>query len=235
MTGAGRRLGRQIAVALGKNGFTVVVNYNKSRRGAEQTVKIIVGSGGTAIAIRADVSRRSAVEKMVDKTVSHFGRIDLLVNNAAIFLDASLDTITEDVWDHTMNINLKGVFFCSQIVAPLMLKQRSGKIINIASLGGLQAWSKHIPYSVSKAGVIMLTRCLARALSPDISVNAIAPGTIIMKGEEDSSLEHLPIAKIPLKKFGRPSDITSLVLYLATTATYITGQIIPVDGGRSIP
>ena len=235
VTGSGRRLGRQIVLALAENGFAVVVNYNESRAAAEQTVKTITANGGNAFAVRADVSDRAAVNRMIKRTLAKYGRIDLLVNNAAVFVDATLDKITDELWDTTLNINLKSVLLCSQAVTPFMLKRKAGKIINIASLGGIQAWAQHIPYSVSKAGVIMLTRCLARSLAPHVTVNAIAPGTIIIEDEEDPSLRHLPSAKIPLKKFGTPSDITSLVLYLATTASYITGQIILVDGGRSIP
>ena len=235
VTGAGRRLGRQIAITLAENDFAVTVNYNNARHGAEQVAKSIKANGGKAIAVRADVSDRIAVRRMVKKTLDTFGRIDLLVNNAAVFVDTTFENISDELWAHTLDINLKSVLLCSQAVTPFMLKQKSGKILNIASLGGLQAWAKHIPYSVSKAGVIMLTRCMAKALAPHIAVNAIAPGTIIIEGEEDLSLKHVPASNIPLKKFGSPSDITTLILYLATTASYVTGQIISVDGGRSIP
>jgi len=234
VTGGGRRLGRQIALALAENGFATVVNYNESRQGAEQVVKTIRANHGKAIALHADVSQRADVKRLIQRTIKAFGRIDVLVNNAAIFIDATLDEVTDEIWHRTLDINLKSVLLCSQAVMPFMLKRKSGKIINIASIGGLQAWTQHIPYTVSKAGVVMLTKCIAKALAPHVCVNAIAPGTIIIEGEEDSTLEHLPASGIPLKKFGTPSDITSLVLYLATTASYITGQVIPVDGGRSI-
>ena len=235
VTGSGRRLGRQIAFALAENGFAVVVNYNESRTAAEQAVNAIIANGGNAFAARADVSNRAAVNRMTKRAFAKYGRIDLLVNNAAVFIDGTLEKITDDTWDTTLNINLKGILLCSQAVMPFMLKRKTGKIINIASLGGIQAWARHIPYSVSKAGVIMLTRCMAKSLAPHVAVNAIAPGTIIIEGEEDPTLKHLPPSSIPLKKFGSPSDITNLVLYLATTASYITGQILSVDGGRSIP
>jgi pteridine reductase len=116
-----------------------------------------------------------------------------------------------------------------------MIKRRAGKIINIASLGGLQAWTKHLPYSVSKAGVIMLTRILAKELAPHVQVNAIAPGTIIMEGDEGPGRRHVPVSSIPLKHYGKPSDITDLVVFLATSGSYMTGQILVADGGRSIP
>jgi 3-oxoacyl-[acyl-carrier protein] reductase len=233
VTGAGKRLGRHIAIALGENGYSVVVNYHSSKAGAIQTVNAIKKMGSDAIALRSDVSKRKEVVRLVRQSLSKFGRIDLLVNNAAVFIDSPLNSTTDMIWNDTLDINLKGTFLCCQIVSRQMLKQKSGRIINIASLGGIQAWAEHVPYSISKAGVIMLTKILAKTLAPDICVNAIAPGTILMKREK-STIRHLPQRKIPLKKFGTPLDISSLVIYLATTASYITGQIFSVDGGRSI-
>lgn len=171
---------------------------------------------------------------MVDRVVRHFGKIDLLVNSAGIFVDSSLANTSESVWERTLGINLKGTFLCSRFVSRFMLKRKSGKIINIASLGGLQAWHKHLPYSVSKAGVVMLTRCMAKELAPYVAVNAIAPGTIIIPSEEKPDVEHVPVDRIPLRRYGQPGDITDLVCYLALTAGYITGQTIVVDGGRAI-
>ena len=234
VTGAGRRLGRQIALALGQNGFNVVVNFNSSRKEAQSVVNSIRGYGRSAIAVKADVSKRNQVMAMMKKVISSFGRIDLLVNNAAIFIDGDLKTTSERSWDKTLDINLKGPFLCAQAAAQHMLKQKGGRIINIASLGGIQAWKHHLPYSVSKAGVIMLTRIMAKDLAPTIMVNAIAPGTVIIEGEEDVSIKHIPIKNIPLQRYGNPDDITNVVIFLATKASYITGQIITVDGGRGI-
>ncbi len=234
VTGSGRRLGRQIAYALAQSGFNVAIHYNKSERGAREAVKRIKNLGRDVIAMKADVSNRQQVYSMIKRVVNHFKKIDLLVNNAAIFIDSPLEKITDNIWDKTLNINLKGVFLCSQIASKFMVQRKSGKIINIASLGGLRAWSKHLPYSVSKAGVIMLTKCLAKSLAPYVLVNAIAPGTIIIPNEEGHSLRHDDPQKFPLRRYGTPSDITDAVLYLATTSTYITGQTIIVDGGRSI-
>lgn len=234
VTGAGRRLGRQIALALGGCGYDVVVNYRTSEKLALKTVEVIKQLGVNAVAIKADVSSKGDVKWMVKRVLKIFGHIDLLVNNAAIFVDGPFHKISEQIWDNTININLKGTFLCSQEVSKYMLKQKCGRIINIASLGGLQAWSEHIPYSVSKSGVIMLTRCLAKTLAPRIMVNAIAPGAIRIEGEETSDRGFIPVNKIPLKRYGTPSDITNLVLFLANTAEYITGQIFAVDGGRSV-
>ena len=234
VTGAGKRLGRRIALEIGGNGFDVVVNYFRSKAGALDTVEKIRATGQRAFAFRADISRGEDVTALVGETISRFGRIDLLVNNSAVFIDSPLGKVTNDIWDKTLDINLKGTFLCCQAVAPLMLRRKQGRIINIASLGGIQAWKEHIPYSISKAGVIMLTRCLAKSLAPHILVNAVAPGTIILEGEENMETQHVPAKGIPLKKYGKPSDITELVLFLATTAKYITGQVFVVDGGRSI-
>lgn len=234
VTGGGRRLGRQIAYALGANGYDVVINYLHSKNESYEAVRRLKLQHCNSIAIRADVSKRTQVGSMVGKVIERFGQIDLLVNNAAIFVNSPLEKTTDSIWKKTLDTNLRGVFLCSQIVSRHMLRRRSGKIINIASLGGLQAWHRHIPYSVSKAGVIMLTRCLAKALAPHVTVNAIAPGTIIVPGEEDSRSERTPVEKILLRRYGNPRDITDLVVFLATTSQYITGQIISVDGGRYI-
>jgi len=234
VTGAGKRLGRQIALALGSNSYRVIVNYNDSNAGARETVSRLRHGGSEAHAVRADISKRRDAAGLVNRTMELFGRVDLLVNNSAVFIESPLARTTELIWDRTIDINLKGTFNCSQAVAPEMLKQKSGKIINIASLGGIQAWTRHLPYSVSKAGVIMLTRCLAKTLAPHVQVNAIAPGTILMNLEEDPQQEHIPVSTIPLKRYGKPSDVTDLILFLATSASYVTGQIFVVDGGRSI-
>jgi NAD(P)-dependent dehydrogenase (short-subunit alcohol dehydrogenase family) len=234
VTGGGKRLGRQIVLALAQNGFDVAVNYHESRSGATQVVSRVKEFGQRGLALPGDISNRLSVERMVGRVLAAFGRIDLLVNNAGVFLDSPLQRTSDALWDATMDINLRGPFLCSQAVSTAMLKQKSGSIINIASLGGLQGWARHLPYSISKAGVIMLTRVLAKSLAPHITVNAIAPGTILMRGEEDPSVRHVPRKSILLKRYGTPSDITDMVVYLATKGRYITGQVIAIDGGRSI-
>lgn len=176
----------------------------------------------------------NAIRRIVRTVVKRLKRIDVLVNNAGIFIDAAWDTFDEKLWDKTIATNLKGPTFLIQEVAKVMRRYGGGSIINIASVGGLQPWKKHIPYSISKAGIIMSTRCFARALAPSIRVNAIAPGTIIMEGEENRELKHLPVKKIPLQRNGTPEDIADLVAFLTAKGTYITGQVIAVDGGRTI-
>ncbi len=233
VTGSGRRLGRRIALALAGEGFDLVINYLHSAKGARETVDLIHGMGRQAIAVKGDISKKSDATRLMRRAVSRFGRLDLLVNNAAIFIESPWNKTTEQIWDRTIDTNLKGTFLCCQAAATSMLRRKHGRIINVASLGGVQAWKEHLPYSISKAGVIMLTRCLAKALAPGITVNAIAPGTIIMDKEELPDQMHIPINKIPLKRYGNAFDITELVLFLATTANYITGQTFVVDGGRS--
>ncbi|MBX7150298.1 SDR family oxidoreductase [bacterium] len=235
VTGSGRRLGRKIAVALAKNGFDIVINYNSADSGAKKAVDEIHSLGRKCICIKADVSKKLQVQKMFRSLYTKFGRLDLLVNNAAIFPKAFvLEKTPEEVWDQVIDINLKGTFLCAQEAAKIMLKQKSGHIINLASLGGYLAWTQHIPYNVSKAGVIMLTKSMAKALAPDIRVNAVAPGTIIIPNEE-TGIDHQPsIERIPLKKYGKPSDITDMIIFLAHSSDYITGQVFSIDGGVTV-
>jgi 3-oxoacyl-[acyl-carrier protein] reductase len=234
ITGGGRRLGRQMALALASEGYDIIINYNRSRKMASRTVAEIQNKGVKALAIQGDISCKKDVENLFRKGLQSFSRIDLLINNAAIYIHSPLFKTSEKIWDKTIDTNLKGTFFCSQEAAKAMITMGRGKIINIASLGGVQAWKEHIPYSISKSGVIMLTKILAKSLAPKIQVNAIAPGTIIIDGEEDPDIKHLPLKNILMKRYGRPEDITSLLLYLATTADYITGQTFLVDGGRNL-
>ena len=233
ITGSGRRLGRKSALALAEDGFDIVINYSRSDREAASTVKEISRLDIEAISIKADISDSKQVDKMFQRAVDHFGRLDLLVNNAAIFPPSKrFVDISNDLWDKVISTNLTGQFYCAREAAKIMA-QHGGKIINFASLGGLQVWQEHIAYNVAKAGVIMLTRAMSKALAPKITVNAIAPGTIIIPGEESGNIRHIDESKIPLKRYGSAQDITAALLYLAH-ADYVTGEIIVVDGGRSV-
>jgi len=230
-----------IALKLAGAGADVVVNYNRSEAEARATVREIAAQGVGSVAIRADVSRPRQVEAMFRATQKRFGRLDLLVNNAGIFFPGRWDELSEKDWDRILGVNLKGAFFCAQAAARLMLRGKAGRgksgghIINISSLGGLQAWPGYVHYCASKAAVIMLTRCLAKALAPRIRVNSVAPGTILFPDEERDPQTEKIIGATPLKKPGRPEDIAEMVLFLATSAEYITGQVFAVDGGKSIP
>ena len=233
VTGSGRRIGRVIALTLARAGADVVVNYNQSRADALRTVREIESLGVGAVAIRADVSRPAQVKAMFRAVEKKFGRLDVLVNNAAIFFPRQWDELTEKDWDRILGTNLKGTFFCAQAAARIMQKQKRGRIINISSLGGLEAWPSYVHYCSSKAAVIMLTRCLAKALAPHILVNSIAPGSILVPGEERSTWSENVLKTTPLRKAGRPEDIADAVLFLAASADFITGQVIAVDGGKS--
>lgn len=234
VTGAGRRLGRAISLALARHGYDVIVNYNRSEEGAGRTSKEIEHLGRRSLVLKADISDPTQVNVMVEESIRKFGRIDVLVNNAGVFTRRPWDEIDPSIWRDILATNLDGTFLCTQAVGRKMVNQKAGRIINIASIGGIQAWPKHIPYSVSKSGVIALTRCFARALAPHVMVNAVAPGTIILEGEESPDVRHIPVDRIPLGRYGTVADITAVVLFLAQTTAYITGQVFAVDGGRSV-
>ena len=230
VTGAGRRIGRSIALALGREGANVAVNYKRSKPEAEAVSGEIVAMGRRSAALQADVSRRSDVVGLFAAVLAQFGRLDILVNNAGAFFHAPFEQLTDKQWDSILDANLKSQFLCAQAAAPLMKRLGRGRIINISSLGGLLAWPAYTHYCVSKAGSIMLTRCLARALAPEILVNSVAPGTIQFAGEAP---DEDYIRRVPLHRTGTGDEIADAVLYLAT-ADFVTGQVLVVDGGRSL-
>jgi len=229
VTGGAKRIGRSIAEKLSSLGAAVVVNYQDSKTEADELVGSVQAVGRRAMAWQADVSRRDQVTRMFEAVSREFGRLDVLINNAAIFFPAQFESLTDEQWDRIMNSNLKSTFLCSQAATPL-LRASGGQIINMSSLGGLLSWPAYTHYCVSKAGVIMLTRCMARALAPEIRVNSIAPGTIEFPGE----VPHQEfIRRAPLHRTGTGEDITNAVEYLLS-ADFVTGQTIVVDGGRQI-
>jgi 3-oxoacyl-[acyl-carrier protein] reductase/pteridine reductase len=230
VTGAAKRIGRCIALKLAANGAVVVVNYAGSKADAEDVVAEIAATGGRAIAWQANVARRDEVQAMFAGVEREFGRLDILVNNAGVFFMAKFLELTEEQWDKILDTNLKAQFLCAQAAAPLLKRSGAGHIVNLSSLGGMLAWPGLTHYCVSKAGVIMLTRCLARALAPEIQVNSVAPGTIQFPGEvPDEDYIH----RAPLKKTGTGDDIAEAVLFLVTSK-FVTGQVLVVDGGRSL-
>lgn len=230
ITGAAKRIGRSIALRLAADGAAIAVNYKTSKGEAESLVRELRDRGNKASAIRADVSKRAEVEQMFAAVEREFGRLDILVNNAGMFFPAKFEDLTDEQWNRIMDTNLKSQFLCAQLAAPMMKRQGRGRIINLSSLGGLLAWPAYTHYCVSKAGSIMLTRCLARALGPEILVNSVAPGTIQFPGEAPDE-EY--IRRVPLHRTGTGDDIADAVAYLAT-ADFVTGQVIVVDGGRAL-
>jgi pteridine reductase len=231
VTGAGKRLGRAVALRLAEEGADVVVHYRSSQREAQDAVREIEKLGRRGIAIGADLGSVGEIKRLFDDAGKHFGRLDILVNSAANFLPASVISTTEQIWDGALDTNLRAPFFCAQAAAP-WLRRTQGVIINFADAGGLLGWPGYIPHSVSKAGVIMLTKVLAKALAPEVRVNAIAPGTITMEGDPPGwEADFIKLA--PLRRTGTPSDITDAVLYLIR-AEFMTGHVLVLDGGRTL-
>jgi pteridine reductase len=231
VTGAGKRLGRAVAIGLAAQGADVVIHYRSSEPEAREAVAEIEKLGRRSIALQADLAQVSDLPLLFQKVDAHFGRLDILVNSAANFLQTEFASTTEKVWDASLDTNLKAVFFCCQAAAPL-LKKSNGTIVNFADIGGILGWPGFIPHSISKAGIIMLTRCLAKELAPEVRVNAIAPGTITMPGDAPE-LEADFVKLAPLHRSGRPNDIVAAVSYLAS-AGFVTGQVLVVDGGRTL-
>ena len=232
VTGAAKRIGRSVALRLASEGADVIVNYRSSKAEADGVVAEIAAMGRRAIGVRADVAKRADVAALFAAVEKEFGKLDILVNNAGMFFPARFEELTEEQWDTILDTNLKSQFLCSQAAAAMLRRSGQGRIINFASLGGLLAWPAYTHYCVSKAGVIMLTRCMARALAPEITVNAIAPGTISFSGDAPGIAEDF-IRRAPLHRTGSPQDIDDAVIFLARSS-FITGQVIVVDGGRTL-
>ncbi len=230
VTGAAKRIGRSIALRLAADGADIAVNYLSSKPEADQVVREIENVGRRAVAVQGDVSRKADVQRIFSAVEDAFGRLDILVNNAGMFFAAKFEELTEEQWDRIMNANLKSQFLCAQAATRIMKRQGHGCIVNISSLGGILAWPAFTHYCVSKAGVIMLTRCLARGLGPQIRVNSVAPGTIQFP---DEAPDEDYIRQVPLHRVGTGEDIAGAVAYLAT-AEFVTGQVIAVDGGRAL-
>ncbi len=229
ITGAARRLGRALAFAFADNGFDVIIHYNTSEAEAKMVVSEIEMKGKRSIAIQADISDIRGIKNFCEKVSAWTSTLDVLVNNSGIFPTKKFTEVDEALWDETLNTNLRGMFFITQSLLPLMKNTKRASIVNIASLGAFQPWNNHIPYCISKAGVVMLTRALAKTLAPDIRVNAVAPGVIVIPDEENRSRPSAE--KIPLKRYGTAKDFVDTVLFLALKADYITGQVIALDGG----
>lgn len=238
VTGAGRGIGKAIALELAAKGAFVIVNYNGSKDAADQTVAEIKAAGGDAVAYQCSVSDYEACGAMITALIKEYAHIDILVNNAGITRDGLLMKMSEEDFDAVINTNLKGCFNTIRHMSRYFLKQRAGKIINISSVSGILGNAGQANYSASKAGVIGLTKAVARELaSRGINVNAVAPGfveTDMTDALSDSVKENLK-SQIPLGKIGHPQDIAKAVAFLASPdADYITGQVLSVDGGMAI-
>jgi len=227
VTGAAKRIGRVIALRLAHEGARVVIHYNESEEDARKTAM----ECGNAPLYAADLTKVGEIEALFNRISRDCGRIDGLVNNAARFTRIDPLDVTEADWDFIHNINLKATFFCCQQAAKHMMAGDGGKIVNISSLGAIKPWAHHAHYCASKAGVVMLTRALAKAWAPKLSVNTVAPG-VIPFGFEDERIKKL-IAATPACRAGTPEEIADAVMYFLTATNFVTGQMIAVDGGLS--
>ena len=238
VTGASRGIGRQIAISLAKEGAQVIVNYNGSAAKAEEVVNLITEAGGRAEAVQCNVSEYDQAEELMKYIIGKYGRVDILVNNAGITRDNLLMKMTEEEFDAVIDINLKGTFNCIKHLSRQMLKQKGGRIINISSVSGVMGNAGQANYCASKAGVIGLTKSVARELaSRGITCNAVAPGFIETEMTDvlSDSVKEAMNAQIPMKCFGNTEDIAGTVVFLASDAArYITGQVINVDGGMAM-
>jgi len=237
VTGSSSGIGRGIALRFAREGASVAVNYGKSKERAQEVVKEITSLGRRAIMIQADVTKPDEVDAMVTQVVKEFGKLNILVNNAGIFIEKPFEETSDDVWDKIMNINLKGPFLCARRCVPEMLKQGGGKIINLASIDSFIAEPNASAYCASKAGVVGLTTSMAFELAPKrINVNAIAPGQIDtpMIGEwlKNPDTVKALISKTPYGRIGKPSDIAAAAAFLASDESeFVNGAVITVDGG----
>lgn len=235
VTGAGRGIGRSIATALSKDGYSLVLNYRSNVTELEQFVSEI---GADAILVKGDIRNFDDAETLVKAAVDHYGRLDLLVNNAGITKDTLLLRMSEDDFDMVQSTNLKGTFNCTKHAAKVMFKQRSGAIVNISSVVGITGNIGQSNYAASKAGVIGFTKAVARELAPrGVRVNAVAPGFIATQMTEviHEDIKKATLSNIPMGKFGEAEDVANLVLFLASEkAKYITGQVVQVDGGMAM-
>lgn len=229
VTGAGRRIGRSIALALGAAGAQVAVHYRNSEGEARRTAQ---GCGGRAF--RADLADVEQIRRLFDAVRASYGRLDALVNNAALYRKTPILQTTPEDWDSLHDANLRAVYFCCQAAARVMLEQpEGGRIVNLSSLGGLRPWAGYAPYNASKAGVIHMTRSLAKELAPKISVNSVAPGVIEFSGEHAPNVQRM-IDATPMRRHGTGEEIAEAVLFFLTATPFITGQTLAVDGGLSL-
>ncbi len=235
VTGAARRVGRVIAASVAQRGARVVVHYNRSRDEAERFAGELKSSfGRDSMTARADLNDTRQIERMVAAVGKRFGAIDVLVNNASIYEKSDFGRTSVQEWDAELNTNLRAPFFLAQAVAPYMRRAGAGKIINIADWAGLRPYADYIPYCVSKAGLLCLNTALAKALAPQIQVNAVMPGPVLLPERFTPRMAENVRNATLLKRLGTPQDVAKAVLYLIENADFVTGAAIPVDGGRLV-
>jgi pteridine reductase len=234
VTGGAVRVGSALVRAASARGADVVIHYRSSAAEAESLQAEIAGRGGRAATVAADLEQSEEVRTLARQAEAAFGRVDVLVNNAAIFPRRPFLEVSEGEWDRTLATNLKAPFLLAQALAPGMLDRGEGKIVNLADIAAFRPWPSYLPYSIAKAGIVALTQGLARALAPAVQVNAIAPGAILFPEEWNEERREKLLAQIPLGRAGDPQDIARAFLFLVEGSDYVTGAVIPVDGGRSV-
>jgi pteridine reductase len=231
VTGAGRRLGRAMAVALADRGMVLAIHHHASAEGARELQTQVVAAGGRAQCFAADLTDPAAARALPARVVDALGRLDVLVNSAAVMHRLDFERTTPEQYDAILGLNLRSVFFCTQGAASALRAAR-GKVVNLADLAGLQPWPGFAAHSVSKAGVVMLTKVLARSLAPEVTVNAIAPGAVLVPEEYDADERERLARAAPLGRLGSPGDVVGALLYLLETGDFVTGEVLTVDGGR---
>jgi pteridine reductase len=233
VTGAGRRLGQAIAVGLARAGCDVAIHYHGSKAGADATARDVRAAGRRAELLPGDLSDPAAARGLADRAAKALGRLDVVVNSAAIMVKQAVETVTPESWDATLDLNLRAGFFVAQGAIP-HLRRAKGKIVNLADVAGFEPWPMYIPHCVSKAGVVMLTKTLARALAPDVAVNAVAPGPVLLPEAWDPATREHIRETTPLGRLGEPADVVAAVLFLLEGSDFVTGSVVVVDGGRLI-
>lgn len=233
VTGGAKRVGRSIALALAERGAELVLQYRGSDREAQEVLALLKRAGGKPVAVQGDVSVAADVDRIVETAMQAFGRIEILVNNAAIFYRTPFEELTEADWDRFLDVNLKGPFLLCRKIGAIMLRQGQGKIVNLTDIAGQKVWAEYLPYSVSKAGVIALTAGLAKALAPHVQVNAIAPGTVLLPDGTSPEERGRAVRRVPLDRLGSPEDIARAVVYLVES-DFITGEVLRIDGGQHL-
>jgi pteridine reductase len=233
VTGAGRRLGQAIAVGLAHAGCDVAVHYHGSADGAAATAREIGAQRRRAELLRADLSDAAAARGLADRVARALGRLDVVVNSAALMVRQPVETVTPESWDATLDLNLRAAFFVAQGAIP-HLRRAKGKIVNLADVAAFEPWPAYVPHCVSKAGVVMLTQALARALAPDVAVNAVAPGPVLLPEAWDEETRDHFRDTTPLRRLGEPADIVAAVRFLLEGSDFVTGTVLVVDGGRLI-
>lgn len=232
VTGAGRRVGRAIAVALGHQGMRVAVHYNESVGGARDTAQLIEENGGIASLVRADLRDVTACEQLIDAIVLEQGELHTLVNSAAVMVRTPVGEVTKEAWDDMFALNVRAPFFLAQRAAH-MLRLAHGNVVNIADMAAFETWTGYVPHGITKAAVVQMTRALAHVLAPEVRVNAVAPGVVLLPEDfDEAAAEHLR-RTTPLGRLGTPEDVAQAVVYLLQ-AEYVTGEVIRVDGGRHV-